>query len=258
MEKVLQVKNLSVHIGKELVHNIFFELGAEERLGIFGQSGSGKSVTMYAILDLLDKKAKIDGEILIQNTDVRKLDVLERRKFLGENISIIFQDSINALNPYEKIKTQMRRTITLHHQLKGIAADNFAAEKLKEIGLDAKRVLESYPGQLSGGMRQRVFIALSLCTDPKIIVADEPTTSLDTISQMRFIRLIADISKKHSLPLIFISHNLGLIAKLCENVLVMSDGEIIEHGQVSKIFQNPAHPVTREIVQETKKLYEEV
>lgn len=170
---------------------------------------------------------------------------------------MIFQDSINALSPYEKIRTQMNRTIRFHHGLDKKRATELARSQIRDMGLEPDRILDAYPRQLSGGMRQRVFIALSLCASPKLMIADEPTTSLDTISQKRFIDLIAEISAKKSLPLIFISHNLGLIGKLCENVLVMSAGEIIERGNVRKIFEKPEHPITTEIVSETRKLYEE-
>lgn len=256
-KKILQVKKLKVHIGKQLIHEIDFEVSLNEKIGIFGESGSGKSVTMYAIMDLLPENAQVEGEILLDGMNLLTMPKARRRQFLGQKVSMIFQDSINALSPYEKIRTQMNRTIRFHHEMDEKKALEFARSQIREMGLEPDRILDSYPRQLSGGMRQRVFIALSLCASPKLIIADEPTTSLDTISQMRFIDLIGEVSVKKSLPLIFISHNLGLIGKLCENVLVMSEGKIIERGNVRKIFEKPEHLVTREIVSETKRLYEE-
>ncbi|MDO4720310.1 MAG: ABC transporter ATP-binding protein [Peptostreptococcaceae bacterium] len=256
-KNILQVENLKVDIGKPIIKGVRFEVAGSEKLGIFGQSGSGKSLTMYAVMDLLPEHAAVEGKILLDGKNLLELSPTKRRKFLGKSVSMIFQDSINALNPYEKISRQILRTIKLHHGLSKQAAREFAEQQLLEMGLEPKRVLASYPHELSGGMRQRVFIALSLCARPKLIIADEPTTSLDTISQMRFIELMGEISEKRHLPLIFISHNLGLIAGLCDRVLVMSEGEIIEKGRVEDIFSCPKHPVTAEIVSETRKLYEE-
>lgn len=256
-KKILEVKNLTVTIGKKLVKEIGFELAGSEKLGIFGESGSGKSVTMYAIMDLLPENAVVEGEIRLDQTEILSLSKAERRRLLGRKVSMIFQDSINALNPYEKIRTQMERTIRFHQGLDKKNAGEFARYQLRDMGLEPDRILDSYPRQLSGGMRQRVFIALSFCATPQLIIADEPTTSLDTISQMRFIDLVGELSAKKNLPLIFISHNLGLIGKLCRNVLVMSEGEIIERGSVRKIFEKPEHEVTARIVSETRKLYEE-
>ncbi len=211
---------------------------------------------MYAIMDLLTALAKVEGEILLEGRDLLKMSKEQRRIFLGDRVSMIFQDSINALNPYEKIRTQMERTIHRHYQLKGSAAKEFARMHLEELGLEAERVLEAFPHQLSGGMRQRVFIALALCTEPKLIIADEPTTALDTISQMGFMELIKELSDKRKLPIIFISHNLALMARFCSRLIVMSEGKIIEEGTTFQILQNPVHPLTKELVFETARLYE--
>lgn len=256
MDKILQIKNLSVEIGKKILDNINLEVKDGERLGIFGSSGCGKTMTINAIMDILPSDAIVQGEIFLCGKDILKMGKKQRRRYIGQNISMIMQDSINALSPYEKICSQMRRVIQSHYKISKNEAYNFALKQLEEIGLDSKKVIQCYPHQLSGGMRQRVFIAMSLCTPTSLIIADEPTTSLDAISQMRFIELINNISSKKNLPLIFISHNIGVIASLCENVTVIDKGKIIEEGKTKDILQNQKSDIARQIIQDTKKLYE--
>ena len=246
-KELLKVNDLEVSIGENIIKGISFSLSAKEKLGIFGESGSGKSVTMYTIMDLLSESADIKGQIILDGVDIRSLPENKRRHYIGSKIAMIFQDSINALNPYEKISVQMYRTIKKHHKLSKAELEKILINSLEELDLDAKRVLNSFLHQLSGGMRQRVFIALTLLTEPKLIIADEPTTSLDVISQIKFIEFIKELSEKKGLPLIFISHNLGLISRLCDKALVMSEGRIIESGDIKEI--------TKDIVAETKKLY---
>ena len=253
---ILEIKDLSVSIGKKIIHPISFSLDKNERLGIIGESGSGKTVTMMALSDLLPENAIVEGELLVDGVNIRAMRQKERRLFLGSRISIIFQDSINALNPYEKIGKQMSYSIKRHHRLCGGQALDFAKTKLAEIGLDDPKILDHYPHQLSGGMRQKVFIALSLSSDPKLIIADEPTTSLDTVSQMQFIRLIRSISEQKGLPLIFISHNLGLVSRLCDRILVLDSGRIVEQGATREIIESPKHPTTKKLVAETIRLFE--
>lgn len=254
-KELLKVNDLEVSIGENIIKGISFSLSAKEKLGIFGESGSGKSVTMYTIMDLLSESADIKGQIILDGVDIRSLPENKRRHYIGSKIAMIFQDSINALNPYEKIYAQMYRTIKKYHKLPKSELEKMLINSLEELDLDAKRVLNSFPHQLSGGMRQRVFIALTLLTEPKLIIADEPTTSLDVISQIKFIEFIKDLSEKKGLPLIFISHNLGLISRLCDKALVMSEGRIIESGKIKEIINSPSEQVTKDIVAETKKLY---
>lgn len=255
-KELLRVNDLEVSIGENIIKGISFSLSAKEKLGIFGESGSGKSVTMYTIMDLLSESADIKGQIILDGVDIRSLPENKRRQYIGSKIAMIFQDSINALNPYEKISAQMYRTIKKHHKLSKAELEKMLINSLEELDLDAKRVLRSFPHQLSGGMRQRVFIALTLLTEPKLIIADEPTTSLDVISQIKFIEFIKDLSEKKGLPLIFISHNLGLISRLCDKALVMSEGRIIESGKIKEIINSPSEEVTKDIVAETRKLYQ--
>lgn len=256
MSEVLRINNLSVEIGKSILKNISFELKEGERLGIFGSSGCGKTMTINAITDLLPIEARVQGEIFLCGKDILKMDKKQRRRYIGQNISMIMQDSINALSPYEKVCAQMRRVIKRHYDVSKNEAYNFALSQLEEMGLESKKVIQCYPHQLSGGMRQRVFIALSLCTKPSLIIADEPTTSLDSIAQMRFVDLIGEICAKKNFPLIFISHDIGVLARLCDRVSVMDKGEIVEEGMTRDILKNQKSDITRRIIQDTKKLYE--
>lgn len=256
MSEVLKVNNLRVDIGKNILNNINFEVKQGERLGIFGSSGCGKTMTVNAIIDLLPTEANVEGEIFLCGKDTLKMDKKLRRRYIGQNISMIMQDSINALSPYEKVCAQMRRVIKRHYDVSKNEAYNFALSQLEEIGLESKKVIQCYPHQLSGGMRQRVFIAMSLCAKPSLIIADEPTTSLDSIAKMRFVDLLGEISAKKNLAMIFISHDIGVLSRLCDKVSVMGSGEIVEEGMTSDILKNQKNDITRQIIQDTKKLYE--
>ena len=238
MSEVLKVNNLRVDIGKNILNNINFDIKQGERLGIFGSSGCGKTMTVNAIIDLLPTEANVEGEIFLCGKDTLKMDKKQRRRYIGQNISMIMQDSINALSPYEKVCAQMRRAIKRHHDISKNEAYNFALSQLEEIGLESKKVIQCYPHQLSGGMRQRVFIAMSLCANPSLIIADEPTTSLDSIAKMRFVDLLGEISAKKNLAMIFISHDIGVLARLCDKVSVMDSGKIVEEGMTSDILKN--------------------
>lgn len=259
---ILEVKNLNLKIKDEntvhdILNNVSFQLREKQRLGIIGGSGAGKSMTMYALSNLLpEKNIIIDGSICYYGVhDILKMKKKEKRKFCSENTAIILQDSINALNPYEKVYKQMEETVRFHHNMTKEQAREKIKEMMSIIGLDGDmEILNKYPDQFSGGMRQRIAITMALESNANILIADEPTTSLDAVNQKKLVSFIKQICRDRGLTLIFISHNLGLVSMLCENVLVMQNGEIIERGTVEEVFSHPAEPYTKALVNGTKEL----
>lgn len=240
-----------------ILKGISFSVPKGARLGIVGESGSGKSMTMYSLCDLLPAgRTKVSGKIVYHGeTDILQLAEKQKRLYCAKNAAIILQNAIDALNPYFRIRTQMLETIRFHHSLEAGEAEKRMRDLLVQVGIeDVEGVLRKYPGQLSGGMRQRVAIALALESDASLLIADEPTTSLDAVNQMRLITLIRKIVEEKDLTLIYISHNLGIIHMLCEDVLVMKEGEIVERGSCGKVFSAPRHPYTKALVEGTKEL----
>ena len=252
MEKILETKDLNVMFeNKDLktyaVNGISFDVYENESLGIVGESGSGKSVTAKAIMNLLDKNAKINGKVTYKERDLLKLDDIELRKIRGDEISMIFQDPMTSLNPLFKIKTQMKRLIKIHRKnINNKEIEELSIKYLEMVGItDANTRINSYPHEFSGGMRQRVMIAMGLCLNPEIIIADEPTTALDVTIQAQVLNLLNNIKEDNSNTLILITHDLGVVANTCDRVLVMYGGRIMEIGSVLDIFNNPKHPYTR-------------
>lgn len=251
MEKILETKDLNVMFeNKDLktyaVNGISFDVYENESLGIVGESGSGKSVTAKAIMNLLDKNAKISGKVTYKERDLLKLDDIELRKIRGDEISMIFQDPMTSLNPLFKIKTQMKRLIKIHRKnISNKEIEELSIKYLEMVGIaDANTRINSYPHEFSGGMRQRVMIAMGLCLNPEIIIADEPTTALDVTIQAQVLNLLNNIKEDNSNTLILITHDLGVVANTCDRVLVMYGGRIMEIGSVLDIFNNPKHPYT--------------
>lgn len=258
MNKILEVKNLNISIDKKhIVKDVSFDLKEGRNLAIIGESGAGKSMTIYAISSLLPPKStKISGEIIFnKEKDLLKLGK-DKRKYTSENIGLILQDSMNSLNPYKTIKDQMIEAV-MHNDNK--ISKQEALEKSKEllenIGFDpTDKNLKKYPCEYSGGMRQRVSIALNLTSNPKVLIADEPTTALDAINQKKFICFLKEICKEKSITLIYISHNLALAEKLCEDVVVMDNGCVIESGSIEEVFSNPKNTKTKSLVKFTREL----
>lgn len=249
---MVKIKNLQVNIEDTMaVSNVSFEVGEGEILGIVGESGSGKTQTCLAIAGLLSNEAKMSGEVWFDDVCISKLSGKERRDYNGDIISMIFQEPMTSLNPLFKVGPQIEEVLKLHR--KDLSSDERRERVLKildEVEIDEpKRVYDQYPHELSGGMRQRVVIAIAAILHPKLIIADEPTTSLDNETAGAILKLILKINKKYNNSVIFISHDLKVIRKVCKNVLVMKDGVIVERGLVEDIFENPTEEYTKKLLE---------
>lgn len=251
-EEILQVMDLKTVFysdGEEIpaVDGISFSLRKGETLGIVGESGSGKSVTSLSIMRLIPSPPGkiVDGSILFKGQDLLKKSDEEMRRIRGNNISMIFQEPMTSLNPVYTIGRQISETIMLHQNLSKKEAMNKAVEMLQlvKIPLPGKRI-KQYPHQLSGGMRQRVMIAMALSCRPELLIADEPTTALDVTIQAQILEILKDMRDKTGTAVILITHDLGVVAEIADNVLVMYCGRAVEYSSVRNIFFNPKHPYT--------------
>ncbi|MBL4807841.1 MAG: ABC transporter ATP-binding protein [Rhodobacteraceae bacterium] len=234
------------------VNHVSFSLAPGELLGIVGESGSGKSVTMMSLLKLLPMPpAEItDGSITFDGRNVRAMSDEELRKVRGAEIGFIFQDPMTSLNPVFTIGFQIMEPLRLHMRMSKKAARTRAAELLELVGIpDPVARLKDFPHQFSGGMRQRVMIAIALACDPKVLIADEPTTALDVTIQAQILELIKDLRQKMGMAIIWITHDLGVIAEIADRVAVMYAGQIVEHAEVTELFRNPQHPYTRALLE---------
>jgi len=219
-------------------------------LGLVGESGSGKSVTALSILRLLDPRARIvSGEILFRGRDLISLSEGEMREIRGRYISMVLQDPMTALNPLLTIGRQIRHAISAHQKLKSQDVRTEAIRLLDTVRLpDPERLLGAYPHQLSGGMRQRVVLAMALASGADLIIADEPTTALDVTIQLQILSLLKELREARELSMLFITHDLGLIAHICDYVCVMYCGVVVEHGPMAKILERPLHPYTQALL----------
>ncbi len=250
---ILDVKNLETTFFTEggavrAVDDVSFSVYKGKTLGLVGESGCGKSVTSLSIMRLIpNPPGRITrGEILYQGRDLLKVSAEEMRKIRGNEISMIFQEPMTSLNPVFTIGNQMMEAITLHQDLSKSAARDKAIEMLQLVGIPApeKRIVD-YPHQLSGGMRQRVMIAMALSCNPNVLIADEPTTALDVTIQAQILDLLRDLQQKVGMALILITHDLGVVAEMADEVCVMYAGRVAERAPVREIFKNPRHPYTR-------------
>ena len=251
-EKLLSVQDLHTSFFTDAgevcaVNGISFNLDPGEILGIVGESGSGKSVTAYSIMQILADTGKITGgKILFKGEDLSKWTEKQMQSFRGKNCSIIFQDPMTSLNPVFTIGDQMREAVTLHTDRRGKEADERVQELLELVGInEPKKRMKQYPFEHSGGMRQRVMIAMALACEPDILIADEPTTALDVTIQAQILELIQSLQKKMGMAVILVTHDLGVIADMCDNIVVMYGGAICERGTAHEIFYNPKHEYTK-------------
>ncbi|OIK08557.1 ABC transporter ATP-binding protein [Bacillus sp. MUM 13] len=252
MENILEVKDLNISFHTfagevQAIRGVNFSVKKGETLAIVGESGSGKSVTTKAIMRLLPQgNSEIKkGEILFDGKDLAKLSDKKMQKIRGKDISMIFQDPMTSLNPTIKIGKQIMEPIVRHQNLSKHAAKQRAIELLKLVGIpNAEERFQQYPHQFSGGMRQRVVIAIALACNPKMLIADEPTTALDVTIQAQILELMKDLQNKIDTSIIFITHDLGVVANVADRVAVMYGGKIVEIGTVDEIFYNPKHPYT--------------
>ena len=231
----------------QAVNGVSFNLDEGEILGIVGESGSGKSVTAYSIMRILADAGKIvGGKILYKGQDLAQFSEKEMQNFRGKCCSIIFQDPMTSLNPVFTIGSQMKEAVVLHTEKRGKEADDRVVELLELVGInEPRRRVKQYPFELSGGMRQRVMIAMALACEPDILIADEPTTALDVTIQAQILELMQELQKKLGMAVPLVTHDLGVIADMCDNIVVMYGGRICERGTAHEIFYNPKHEYTK-------------
>lgn len=239
---LLEVKNLSIkfprHGDVNVVDRVSFTVRPGETMGLVGESGCGKSITALTIMGLIDPRAQLEGEILYQGQDLLKMSPKQRQGLLGNEMAMIYQDALSSLNPAMLIKAQMK-------QLTSRGGTRSAEELLELVGLEPKRTLESYPHELSGGQRQRVLIAMALTRDPKLVIADEPTTALDVTVQKQVIALLNELREKLGFAMVFVSHDLALVAEVAHKITVMYAGQVVEQSPTSELLEHPVHEYTR-------------
>jgi len=264
-EVILQVKDLKTYFKLDegllkAVDGVSFDLRRGETLGIVGESGSGKSVTNLAVMKLIPvPPGRIaGGEVLYKGKDILKMTDDEIRQIRGNKISMIFQDPMTSLNPFLRISTQMIETIVLHQKVSKQEARAKAIEMLKLAGIPAaEKRIDQYPHQFSGGMRQRVMIAMALSCNPEVLIADEPTTALDVTIQAQILDLIRDLSQRLGTAVILITHSLGVVAGMCDKINVMYAGRVVERGSTDDIFKDPKHPYTVGLIESVPRLDKE-
>ncbi|MCG1010044.1 ABC transporter ATP-binding protein [Salinicoccus sp. ID82-1] len=252
-EKLIEVKNLttSFKIGTKYfpaVDDVTFSIKPNEVLALVGESGSGKSATAFSLMGL-HRKARIEGEVNFQGQNLLKLNEGKMNKIRGGDLAMIFQDPMTALNPLMKIKQQIVETLKIHNTKSKSDRDKYAVELLDRVGIPRPdRVAEAYPHELSGGMRQRVVIAIAIANRPKLLIADEPTTALDVTIQAQILDLIRELQEDLNSGVLLITHDLGVVAEMADRVAVMYAGQIVEVAPVRELFKNPQHPYTRSLL----------
>ncbi|WP_187992388.1 ABC transporter ATP-binding protein [Vibrio harveyi] len=250
---MLEVKNLAVTLQKpthrELVSDVSFTLKEDQCLGILGESGSGKSLTCNAINGLLGEHFTISGEAIFEGEDLFSMQQKQRRKMRGEKISMIMQSPMTAFNPLFTIGNQAVETIKQHSAMSSKDATELFCDVLTRVNLKSvQSLLKKYPHELSGGMLQRIMVALALVLKPKLIIADEPTTAIDYISQREVIKELQFVRDQFGTSLIFVSHDLSLVSHIADNVMVMNQGKVVEYGDTKQVFTNPQSEHTRYLV----------
>lgn len=248
--KLLEVKDLSIHYFTDegvvrAVNNIDFELARGETMGLVGETGAGKTTTARGIMGLVPNPPGrvVSGEILFEGKDLLNASKLQMRLHRGKDFSMIFQDPMTSLNPILTVGDQIAEVIRLHEKLSHKDANRKAAEILEMVGIPAERMSE-YPHQFSGGMKQRIVIAIALACNPSLLIADEPTTALDVTIQAQVLELIEQLKRKFNTSLLLITHDLGVVAEVCSKVAIIYAGEIVEYGTLKHIYENPSHPYT--------------
>jgi len=254
-EPLLSVRDLQTRFFTDdgvvdAVDHVSFDLAPREILGVVGESGSGKSVTSLSVLRLVSAPGKIvGGQILWKGEDILKKTEAQMRKIRGDDIAMIFQEPMTSLNPLYTVGNHIEEALALHQGLHGQAAKARAVAALEEVGIrEAGARYSSYPHQLSGGMRQRVMIAVALSCNPDLLIADEPTTALDVTVQARILDLMLGLRDEKQMAILLITHNMGIVARMCDRVVVMHRGRIVESASIQDIFANPKHPYTRDLL----------
>jgi len=265
MKTILDVKNLSVSFdvyGGEVkaVRDVSFEVKEGEAVAIVGESGSGKSVTAQTIMRLIQMPpGKIkNGKVILDQQDLLALSEKEMQKVRGNKIGMIFQDPMTSLNPTMTVGKQISEGLIQHQKLSGAAIKARVIELLTLVGIpNPETRIDQYPHQFSGGMRQRVMIAIALACNPALLIADEPTTALDVTIQAQILQLMKELQKKMKTSIILITHDLGIVAEVCDRVIVMYAGQIVETGTIQEIFRNPQHPYTKGLLRSLPRLDQE-
>lgn len=265
-DTLIQVKNLQISFKYDgvmtpVIRGVSFDIKRGETLGMVGESGSGKSVTSREIMRLIaTPPARIDsGEILFEGRDILKMSDDELRSIRGNRISMIFQEPMTSLNPVYTCGDQIMEVIRLHKGVSKKEARQMAIEMLREVGVQSPETrVDCYPHELSGGMRQRVMIAMALSCSPTLLISDEPTTALDPTIQAQILQLIKDMKKKLNMSVLFITHDLGVVAHNCDRVVVMYAGKIVEVAEVCELFDHPAHPYTQGLIMSIPKMSSDV
>lgn len=254
-EKVLEVKNLKTVFksrGQEVqaVRGVGFSVGKGEIMGLVGESGSGKSVTMKAVIGILPENATISSDSLkLNGKELTELSKNEYRKLRGKEMTMIFQDPMTALNPLKKIGKQLEEVILRHSDCTKQEAKEKAVEMLRKVGIPVpEQRIKQYPHEFSGGMRQRVLIAMALACEPQLLIADEPTTALDVTIQAQILDLLKDLQKEYDTSIVLITHDMGVVATVCDKIAIMYGGLIMETGMTDEIFSNPKHPYTKALL----------
>jgi oligopeptide/dipeptide ABC transporter ATP-binding protein len=261
-EKLIEIKRLKTEftiegVPRRIIDDISFEIYRGEVLGVVGESGSGKSVTAKSILRLITSPpGKITGgEILFNGKDILKMDMDNLMKIRGNAISMIFQEPMSSLNPVFTCGDQIKEGVRLHQNMDNRSARQKAIELLKMVGIPMpEQRIDSYPHELSGGMRQRIMIAMALSCSPQLLIADEPTTALDPTIQAQILDLIRKVQKEIGMSVMYITHDLGVVAETCDRVMVMYAGQIVEKADVAELFTKPGHPYTQGLLKAIPRL----
>jgi len=265
MSKILlEVENLQTAFnGKKAVKDVTFSIGEGEVLGVVGESGSGKSVTALSIMRLIESPGEVSNGRVVFHDDGEEIDLLklsekELEKILGNRISMIFQNPMTSLNPVLSIGYQLAETLRVHRGLSKNAAKTEAVNLLRRVGIvNAGERINHYPHEFSGGMRQRVMIAMAIACQPKLLIADEPTTALDVTIQSQILNLLRELKREFGMSIIIITHDLGVVANIADRIAVMYAGRIIEIAPVKTIFENPQHPYTTALIASIPRLYDQ-
>jgi len=254
-QQLLSVEDLNVTFrtsrGKaKAINHLSFHVNQGETLGIVGESGSGKSVTSLSIMGLLEERVTtIEGKALFEGEDLLSMPEKQKRKYRGNHMSMIFQEPMTSLNPLHTCGKQIMEPILLHQDLKKKEAGEKAMELLRLTGIPApEQRFNEYPHQMSGGMRQRIMIAMALACDPKLLIADEPTTALDVTIQAQILELMKDLKSKLNMGIMMITHDLGVVSEMCDRVIVMYTGRVVEQGSIREIMDDPKHPYTEGLI----------
>ena len=262
---LLRVENLEVEFATDrglvkAVNGVSLHVGRGETVGLVGESGAGKSVLGRSIMQLVSHPGRIcAGSIFWQGEDILRRSDAEMRELRSDAIAMVFQDPMTALNPLKKIKDQLLEAVLLHRDMGGPEAREIVLKRLRDVELPQPELtMENYPHQLSGGMRQRVVIALALVNDPQLVIADEPTTSLDVTIQAQILKLLKDLQRENDLSIIMITHNMAVVAETCSRVNVMYAGRIVESSDTAALFERPAHPYTRALLRSVIRLDDDV